>query len=400
MNIDLNKKYVVAVSFGPDSMSLLDMCIKQRVNIVVAHVNYHKRNESNFEQYSLTNFCKEKGINIEVLDTQGLQHSGNFQNWARNIRYDFFIDVLKKHNCDAILIAHQQDDLLETFLMQKNRNSYVKYWGIAEKSYFKNVEIIRPLLSYSKKELLDYCKDNSVPFSIDSSNLKDDYSRNKIRHSIVEKLSKKERIDLLKEIKSLQDKNRSREWPKKIKISKFNNLEEKEMLDFISSNIEKYNCHISLSKDFLKEIKKAFLSEKSFVEIKLSNNLFLIKEYGYVFVFKKIKIEYNLVLDEPCKYEDELFLLDFTNGLDDRNIKFDSFPISVKPVKKSESYIVKGYQCKVNRLFIDWKVPHHLREYWPGIYDKNDELIYLPRYRENFIDNHKIKFLIKFSSKF
>ena len=90
MNLDKSKKYVVACSFGPDSMALLDMMIKENYDLVVAHVNYHKRKESDFEQSSLIEYCKKHGVHCCVLDKRDLKHAGNFQEWARRFRYQFF----------------------------------------------------------------------------------------------------------------------------------------------------------------------------------------------------------------------------------------------------------------------------------------------------------------------
>ena len=84
--LDKSKRYVVACSYGPDSMALLDMLLKEHYDVVVAHVNYHKRDVSNFEEQSLRNYCQEHSVKIEVLDTKELKCIGNFQNWAREIR--------------------------------------------------------------------------------------------------------------------------------------------------------------------------------------------------------------------------------------------------------------------------------------------------------------------------
>ena len=202
-DLDKKNRYVVACSFGPDSMALLNMLYENKFDLVVAHVNYHKRDVSNFEEQSLKKYCLDRNIPIEVLDTTNLKCDKNFQEWAREIRYKFFADVLKKYNAKAVLVAHQEDDLIETFLMQEKRGGIVKYSGIAEKTTIFGVDVIRPLLSFSKQDLLLYDKEKNVPYSVDVSNLSDDYQRNKIRHNIVEKMTKKERDDILKKIHSL-----------------------------------------------------------------------------------------------------------------------------------------------------------------------------------------------------
>lgn len=136
LNIDKNKTYLLACSYGPDSMALLDKLIKEHFKIVVCHVNYHKRDISDFEEESLRKYCLDHNILIEILDTSSLKVVGNFQAWARDVRYEFFNTCYKKYDAAGLFVAHQQDDLIETYILQKNRNNYVNYFGIQEEISF------------------------------------------------------------------------------------------------------------------------------------------------------------------------------------------------------------------------------------------------------------------------
>ena len=394
--LDKNKKYIVACSFGPDSMALLNMLIVEGYDVVVAHVNYHKRDASNFEEESLRKYCKDYNVQIEVFDTSGLICDKNFQEWAREVRYSFFKKVLDKFNAEAVLVAHHQDDLIETYLMQKQRGGFVKNPGIAEKTTIFDVEIIRPLLSYSKADLLKYDKENNVPFSIDCSNLTDAYNRNKIRHNIVDKMSKDERNKTLSEIETIrkQEIEFKTVWP----INDFLNLSDYQMTMVVSNFVETNSKHIDISSKFIQEIRQVLSSDKSIIEIKLSNKLFLMKDYGEVrFVDKEKIITYRYELNKGNHINDNLFEIDFSKGQEDRNIYDADYPLVIKPVDKDDFLRIKDYECKVRRLFIDWKLPHHLRDSWPGIYNKDGKLIYVPRYRKDFVDNHTSKFVIKFT---
>ena len=389
-------KYIVACSYGPDSMALLNMLIEKKYNVVVAHVNYHKRDASNFEEESLRKFCANKNIEIEVLDTTNLVCDKNFQEWARDIRYEFFKKVADKYNAQAVLVAHQQDDLIETFLMQKDRGGIVKYWGIAEETTIKGVKIIRPLLDYSKQDLLDYDVQNNVPYSIDESNLKDDYLRNQIRHTIVEKLSKEDRQIIISQIQDLNTKT-TRGFKTTWKVDEFLKLSYEDIVFSISSFLDKYDLHKDLSKSFVDEIKKAISSKKAFVEIVLVNNVVLTKDYENVLLLNKFEFsKYCFEIQPSTLLDNELFTIYFDKNNLDRNVSLDDFPLTIKPVKKNETIKVSNYEVEVRRLFIDWKLPHYLRDKWPGIYNKDGKLIYIPRYREEFVDNHSSKFVIKF----
>ena len=396
MNFNLDKKfkYVVACSFGPDSMALLDMLQKEAYQIVVAHVNYHKRNESNSEEKALRKYCFDHFVPCEVLDTTGMACDKNFQEWAREVRYKFFKKVVDMYGAKAVLVAHHQDDLLETFLMQEQRGGIVKYWGIAEKTNIFNVEVIRPLLEFKKSDLLKYDEENNVPYSIDVSNLYDDYERNRIRHTIVEKLTNQERVNLLLRIK---EKNvvSSFETNHIISLDKFLSFSDAGLVYFISSNLSE---HIDLSFAFLNEIRKAFNSKKNYIRIRLSGNVSLIEDYNLVyFSNQKICEPYSYLINQGDCINDDLFEIDLSLYEHERNIELDDYPLTIKPVSRFDSINISNYECEVRRLFIDWKVPHLFRDYWPGIYNKDGKLIYIPRYREKFVDNHISKFIIKFT---
>ena len=396
MNFNLDKefKYVVACSFGPDSMALLDMLQKEGYQIVVAHVNYHKRNESNSEEKALRKYCFDHFVPCEVLDTTGMACDKNFQEWAREVRYKFFKKVVDMYDAKAVLVAHHQDDLLETFLMQEQRGGIVKYWGIAEKTNIFNVEVIRPLLEFKKSDLLKYDEENNVPYSIDVSNLYDDYERNRIRHTIVEKLTNQERANLLLRIK---EKNvvSTFETNHIISLDKFLSFSDAGLVYFISNNLSE---HIDLSFAFLNEIRKAFNSKKNYIRIRLSGNVSLIKDYNLVyFSNQKICEPYSYLINQGDCINDDLFEIDLSLYEHERNIELDDYPLTIKPVSRFDSIKISNYECEVRRLFIDWKVPHLFRDYWPGIYNKDGKLIYIPRYREKFVDNHISKFIIKFT---
>ena len=124
LNLDKNKKYLLACSFGPDSMALFDMLLKGGYSFEVAHVNYHFRKESDYEELSLRNYCKEYEINLHVYENKKIIRN-NIEATCREIRYDFFADIYHKYGFDGLLIAHNQDDLIETYLLHKKRKNLV-----------------------------------------------------------------------------------------------------------------------------------------------------------------------------------------------------------------------------------------------------------------------------------
>lgn len=388
--LDKSKKYVVACSFGPDSMSLLDACIKEKLNIVVAHVNYRKRQAAEYEQASLTEFCKTRSIELFVLDLIGQKAEGNFQDWARKKRYEFFKEVANKTGSDSVLVAHNEDDLIETYLMQKKRGNIVKNPGISAKIEVFGVLIERPLLEYSKQFLQDYDDENGVPYSIDESNLEDHYLRNQIRHSVVQKMSKDEREQIINEIRNIKQPNvNSKSWYTK---EEFLKLDYQQIVFVLDYWMQKVLEHRNLSEKFVEQIKKAFQTKTNH-RFKITKSVWLELDYEDVFVINASKVQ-SYQFESKGVLKNEWLDIDFSSGAKDRNIENLSTEFIVKNCNKNDKLIIKDYFSEIRRLFIDWKMPLFLREIWPGIYTKNGQLLYVPRYRKNFTDNHKSKFKI------
>lgn len=393
LNLDKNKKYILACSYGPDSMALLDACLKANINVSVAHVNYHHREESDYEQKALMKYCKDRKLEISVLDLRRIKPEGNFEAWARKIRYEFFAKTLNERNADAVLVAHHQDDLLETYLMQKKRGNIVKNYGIAKQTKIFNVDILRPLLDYKKSELLEYCNENNVPYSIDKTNLTDELERNKIRHQIIEKLTDNERNKLLEEIKN--KKTVQCNFKPEICVDKFLDFSYEKTVVFLDKFFELHAEHKNISKKHYLTIQKTLKSEKANIEIKLTNFLSIFKCYNTLYFIDKTKlISYNIILEKPGEFSEYIFEGEFAVN-DERGIKKEDYPIVIKNVRPEDRYKIKNYQSSVRRMLIDWKMPLFLRKIWPGVYNSKNELIYIPRYKEKFTENHKTKFLIK-----
>lgn len=390
LNLEKNKKYVIACSYGPDSMALLDAAIKEKLDIVVAHVNYRKRKVAIDEQSNLTEYCKKRNIQIFVLDLLGVKHEGNFQEWAREIRYKFFKETLEKVGADCVLVAHQEDDVLETYLMQKKRGNYVKFAGISGENELFGVKIVRPLLGYSKQFLQDYDDENNVPYSIDESNLTDHYTRNIFRHHIVQKLSPDERIELLNEISEIN----SRKIVVKDTYTKeeFLKASYEEIIVLLNQYMDKINEHRDISHKFVDEIKKGF-SSKNTLRIEITKSFFIECDYGDVYFVNNTKI-HDYKESFTNKLKNAFLDIDFSNGTEDRNVDMKNMQVFVKNCDKNDKIIIKNYSSKIRRLFIDWKMPLFLREIWPGIYDEKGTLIYVPRYKKNFEDKHTSKFVI------
>lgn len=125
-------------------MFLLNLYKKK--NIVVAHVNYHKRSDSNIDENIVKDFCIKNNIPFELLSVKE-KPKGNFQSWARDIRYNFFKEVYIKYKCKELVIGHHMDDFLETAIMQQKTGRTPRFFGIRKKKIINEMNINRPFIS-------------------------------------------------------------------------------------------------------------------------------------------------------------------------------------------------------------------------------------------------------------
>lgn len=180
------KKLLLAISGGIDSMVLLDLTQKSKLNISVAHCNFGLRGaESDSDENFVNDYCKQHKIPcfINSFDTEkyASENKKSIQIAARELRYNWFFELKNKHNFDYIVTAHHLDDSLETFFINLSRGTGIEgLTGIRE-----NENIIRPLLGFSRKEIEKYATENHIKWREDSSNTSDKYLRNNIRHNIV-----------------------------------------------------------------------------------------------------------------------------------------------------------------------------------------------------------------------
>ncbi|MCC9018977.1 tRNA lysidine(34) synthetase TilS [Flavobacterium lipolyticum] len=182
-----DKKLFLAVSGGLDSMVLLHLFQQLPFEIAVLHCNFQLRGVESFgDQDFIQKYCDENDISIfsTQFDTEAFakDYKLSTQVAARELRYNWFYELLEKQNFDYILTAHHADDNLETFIINLTRGTGLDgLIGIPE----QNDKIVRPLLPFSRAEILDYAQQNNISWREDSSNASNKYLRNKIRHDLV-----------------------------------------------------------------------------------------------------------------------------------------------------------------------------------------------------------------------
>lgn len=183
----LHKKVLLAVSGGVDSMVLLHLCKELTLDIAVAHCNFQLRGaDSDADETLVINYCEENHIPFYKIafdtETYAQTNKKSIQIAARELRYNWFKQICTDNDYHFIATAHHLDDQVETFLINFTRGTGIDgLMGIPE----KNENIVRPLLIFSRDEILSYAKQHQINWREDTSNASTKYLRNKLRHLVV-----------------------------------------------------------------------------------------------------------------------------------------------------------------------------------------------------------------------
>lgn len=185
-------KILVGVSGGVDSMTLIQSLFELGYSVAIAHCNFNLRgDESDGDQNFVVDYANAKNIPIHVcsFDTKTVakERKLSIEMAARELRYEWFDTVCKINQYTKLAIAHNLNDTIETFFINLLRSAGLKgLTGIP----MKNGNIVRPLLGFLRKDIEDFAHQSQLRFRVDSSNLENDYMRNKIRNIILPELQK------------------------------------------------------------------------------------------------------------------------------------------------------------------------------------------------------------------
>ena len=416
-----NDIIVIGCSSGPDSMALLDQLIKRKkkynLEIICAHVNHSQRTISKKEAEFLQEYCSLNNIAFEymVIEEYG---DDNFHNESRNIRYQFFEEIVKKYNAKYLMTAHHGDDLIETILMRIVRGSNLKgYSAFKKRTMMSDYELIRPMIAYTKEDILEYNELNNVPYYVDESNKDDKYTRNRYRKTILPFFKEEEKNVHLKFLKYSEelisasryiDKERDKALKKVLKDKKLSISLFKEIDDYLQKEILYYmlsefyqddlilvnDKHIDLLLELIYSNKK-----NAGMFVNLPNEVIAFKSYDDLELKKQVEeltsyeIELTKFVTLPNGHTLELVENEESNSnnicrLDSREIHL---PLIVRTRKYGDKMQVKGMNGskKVKDIFIDEKLPQKKRDNHPIIVDSFGKILFIPGMKKSKFDKKK-----------
>ena len=433
LNIDEKTPLVIGCSAGPDSMALLHYLHTNTNNhLIVAHINHNIRKQSIEEEEYLSTFCLKNKITFESTTIKEYTEN-NFENEARKKRYAFYERILNKYNTKYLFLAHHGDDLVETILMKIARGSNLEgYAGIIIISNTDNYLIIRPFLSLTKENLINYNKENKIKYYLDHTNEDTAYTRNRYRKKMLPLLKEENpsiHLNFLKYSNTLLEYNTYIEeeinkiYPTIIKHNTLNIEKFKELHSFIQKNLlYKYlNTYYQNKINIIKEkhiisILNIIYNTKPNITINLPLNTQARKTYEYLYIENKTNntnTNYKVELKDINKINNiTIIKLNKENYNPNYNgnyiCRLDSsklaFPLYIRNRKEGdyiETLSLNGRK-KIKEIFIEHKLPKHLRASYPILVDNNDNIIWLPNLKKSKFNSQSNEFydiILKYCEK-
>ena len=423
-----NNIIVVACSGGPDSMFLLYILKNMGFRIVCAHVNHNVRIESKDEYKFLEKYCNEQNIIFEGIEIKKYKKGKFSEEEAREFRYKYFEEIVKKYHAKYLFTAHHGDDLIETILMRIVRGSSLKgYRGFDIITKKKNYEIIRPLVYMTKEEIEKEINILKIPYVIDKTNYEDIHTRNRYRHYMLPFLKKEDRnvhLKFLKFSKKIEECNTYFERvldkmylkvydDSSINIKEFMSIDfylQKMIIEKVLSYMYPDNLYLVSDKHIDSIIN--LIKNKNNAQIDLPNNIVVIKEYDYI-KFKKIDelvfndYEYTLI-DEVNVNGGIIKIVDKSDDTSNYCIRLNSkdikLPLIVRNRRDSDKIKVKNLNGtkKINDIFIDCKINKEERNTLPIVVDSNNMVVWIPGIKKSNLDipiNNSYDIIVKYEKR-
>ena len=396
------KKLLVAVSGGMDSMVLVDLFQKLKFDFTLAHCNFQLRGtESDGDENFVVTYAKQNDITCFVakFDTEKYSkaHKLSTQVTARNLRYNWFNEILEQEKFDYIVTAHHADDVVETFMINLSRGTGLDgLTGIPS----QNGNIIRPMLPFSRKEIENYVLENKLKWREDSSNASDKYLRNKIRHHVIPVFKEINESFLQSFQNTLEHLNQEQSLINDAVQMVYEKVvsEENQQLKINISALLHYKNHKAYLYQWLNKYGfSAWNDVYNLIEAQsgkqiLSEKYILLKDRDFLILSKKEKTNFEEIvihsITEKPNFPLKLTLCnqsDISNQL--KNVIFVDenkiqFPLTIRKWKEGDYFYPFGMQGKkkVSKFFKDEKFTlFQKQDTW--ILESNNQIVWIIGYR-------------------
>ena len=365
-----HSRVLLALSGGLDSMFLFHLLSTYQeelgIELFLAHVNHKQRLESDNEEYELRKLAEQVGVPIYVAHFTGDFSEAN----ARQFRYKFFREVMRKTSSTALVTAHHADDQAETIFMRLIRGVRLQHLSaIKEIQEFDKGELIRPLLSFYKK---DFPK---IEHFEDSTNKENHYLRNRIRNLYLPQLGKenvqvkKAILEFGKEVSDYQIALAELSQAVDVEdLTQFLSFSEATQGVLLQQYLRRF-ADLNVTREQFQEIHH-ILKTKSQYRHNIKNGYELIKEYQH-FQISKIRPKSDeksseCVLNYQNQVYYEGFLFSFGIPLKGENVQQINVSRETSLILRhrqlGDYLIINGHRKKVRRLFIDLKIPAEKRK--------------------------------------
>lgn len=395
-----NDTVIVGFSGGADSVALLFALKSLGYNVLALHVEHGIRGEEALQDALFSkNFCKANDITfyIEHINVPEFAKDNGFslETAARIERHRIFNEYSKKFNC-PIALAHNKNDQAETVLMHLLRGSGLN--GLTGMKYSSN-NVIRPLLDVSRDEIEVFNAKNNLSYVTDSTNLSNEYTRNKVRNKVIPLLNEVlgvNCVDNITECASILDEynnyilSTTKDYEKQYIVINKNNVTLKIadvpyiiFIELIKRSLEIINGNIvDIEKVHLENVYE-LTNKESGKEIHLPYGIKAKRIYDQI-VFTNsaddFEIQYDFISEKEFLWQDSKINSCFTTlVIKDclcEHLDFDKLPESLTlRTRKSGDFIYllgsKG-KCTLKKYFIDKKIPQNLRNSIPLLAKDNE----------------------------
>jgi tRNA(Ile)-lysidine synthetase-like protein len=387
-----DKKVVVAVSGGRDSMVLLWLCAKflGNKNVIAAHIDHGIRDNSHQDAEFVSEYCKNNKI---MFLSKKLELKSHSEDAARRLRYAALKSIQKKVDAICVMVGHHQDDNIETILFNIMRGTDLA--GLVGMSPLSG-KVARPLLAVSRGEITAFAEKNNISWVEDQTNKENKYARNRLRNIIIpelEKISPKFKDNLLKlagEFANIRAQELSEVSPL-ISAYKENGFVDEEEVLKLTPRLQSVFVR-ELFRDLFpqKEITAKNISEilKMFGDTKSKKTsvggVCAVFEAGKFYLNPKLlKPQNNKLLKLKTKTVfggHTLFIKRGAAVARKNNILLSAslnYNLSVRTWLPGDKIRTKSGSKKVQDIFTDHKVPKSQRDFWPIIVD-GSELVWIP----------------------